>query len=44
LLAVEKIKGSPLSQRLEQNINVVGFGLLLLLMVVITWKDLARLF
>jgi len=43
-LAVEKIKGSPMSQRFEQSVNMVGFGMLLLLMLVLTWKDVVKLF
>ncbi len=43
-LAAEKIKGSPLGQRLESRVNLVGFALLLLLMLFVTWKDIARLF
>ncbi|MBI4120035.1 MAG: RIP metalloprotease RseP [Parcubacteria group bacterium] len=43
-LAAEKIKGSPLGQKLESRVNMVGFALLLLLMLFVTWKDIARLF
>lgn len=43
-LAVEKIKGSPMSRRFEQSVNMVGFGMLLLLMLVLTWKDVVKLF
>lgn len=44
LLAVEKIKGSPLNQKIEQSINTFGFMLLLGLMLFITWKDIVKLF
>ncbi len=44
LLAVEKIKGSPLNQKIEQFINTFGFVLLLGLMLFITWKDVVKLF
>ena len=41
-LIVEKIKGSPINQRWEAKANNVGFALLMLLMVVVTFKDVAR--
>jgi len=41
-LAVEKIKGSPINQRWEAKANNVGFALLMLLMVVVTFKDVAK--
>ena len=41
-LMVEKIKGSPINQRWEAKANNVGFALLMLLMVVITFKDIAK--
>ncbi len=44
LLAIEKIKGSPLNQKIEQSINTFGFVLLLGLMLFITWKDIVKLF
>ncbi|MDD2731581.1 MAG: site-2 protease family protein [Candidatus Pacebacteria bacterium] len=44
LLILEKIKGRPISQKIEQNINSFFFILLISLMVWITIKDIARLF
>ncbi len=44
LILIEKIKGSPVPVKLEAVINGVGFALLLALMVVITARDLIRLF
>ncbi len=41
-LLIEKIKGSPLKQNLEQKINTIGFILLLALMVVVIVKDVFR--
>ncbi len=41
-LLIEKIKGSPLQQSLEQKINTIGFMLLLALMVVVIVKDVFR--
>lgn len=43
-LAIEKIKGSPISPKIENGINVAGFALLMLLMIIITFNDLIRLF
>jgi regulator of sigma E protease len=44
MLALEKIKGSPMNRKVEQAINAAGFAVLLALMVFITWKDIAKLF
>lgn len=41
---IEKIKGSPLKPNFERTANAVGFLLLLLLMIAITVRDVARLF
>lgn len=41
-LLIEKIKGRPVSPRLEQVIHTVGLYSLLLLMVLITFKDVSR--
>jgi regulator of sigma E protease len=43
-LGIEKIKGSPVSQKLENTIHTVGFALLIALMIFITYKDLAKIF
>lgn len=43
-LLVEKIKGSPVNQRIEKISHTVGFALLMLLIVVITWRDIIRIF
>ncbi len=42
LLAIEKIKGSPLSRKTEMAINSIGFAVLLILMVLITVHDIVR--
>jgi regulator of sigma E protease len=39
MVIIEKIKGSPLSYKIEATINGVGFALLLALMVVLTVRD-----
>jgi len=41
-LLIEKIKGRPVSPRLEQIIHTVGLYSLLLLMVLVTFKDVSR--
>jgi len=41
-LLVEKIKGSPLNQVWEAKANNIGFMLLMGLMVLVTFKDVAR--
>ncbi len=43
-LLIEKIKGSPVSPKVENTIHSVGFILLMILMVFITYNDILRLF
>ncbi|MDI6717623.1 MAG: RIP metalloprotease RseP [Patescibacteria group bacterium] len=43
-LAIEKIKGSPLPRKFEQYTNAAGLALLLILMILITIKDIKILF
>lgn len=43
-LIIEGIRRKRLPNRLEEKINFVGLALLLLLMVVITFKDIIKLF
>lgn len=40
---VEAIKGSPIPTRYAHSLNIIGFALLMLLMVLVTWNDIARL-
>lgn len=42
-LLLEKIKGSPIRPRIANALNLAGFGLLLLLMAVVTYGDIRRL-
>ncbi len=42
-LAIEKIKGSPLSRKAERIAHAAGFVFLILLMLAITWQDIARI-
>lgn len=43
-LIIEKIKRSPVSPKVENAIHSVGFILLMILMIVITYNDILRLF
>ena len=40
---IEKIKGSPVSPKIENMIHTIGFSLLMLLMLLITYQDILRL-
>jgi regulator of sigma E protease len=42
-LGIEKVRGKSISQNTKNIVNLIGFGLLLLLIIVITWGDLGRL-
>jgi regulator of sigma E protease len=42
-ILIEKIKGSPVSQKVEQTFHTVGFMLLITLMLLVTYKDIAKL-
>lgn len=44
LLLAEKAKGRPLSRRTEGTINAVGFMVLIVLMILITARDISKLF
>lgn len=43
-ILIEKIKGSPLRGKGAQIANLIGFGLLLLLMLIVTANDIIKLF
>lgn len=43
-LAIEKIKGSPVSVRVEKWVHMAGFAFLIILMLMITWNDIMRFF
>lgn len=43
-LLVEKIKGRPVRQELENLIHNIGFALLIALVIFITYKDIVKLF
>lgn len=42
-LLIEKIKGSRIKPVIANTANIIGFGLLMLLMVVITYNDIVKL-
>ena len=42
-IIIEKVKGSPVDAKLENTIHTIGFVLLMLLMLVITYQDIIRL-
>lgn len=43
-LLIEKIKGSPVSQKIEKAVHSAGFVFLILLMVLVTIRDIAKIF
>ena len=43
-LIIEKIRKKPIEQKTENIIHTVGFGLLMLLIIVITINDIIRIF
>ena len=43
-LLIEKIKGSRMNQKFVNYANISGFAVLILLMLVVTYKDIAKLF
>ena len=43
-LIIEKIKGSPVSSRVENTIHNIGFLLLIGLMILVTFSDIFKLF
>ena len=43
-LLIEKIKGSRLNPKIANTANAIGFGILILLMLVVTFHDVVKLF
>ena len=43
-LIIEKIKGSKVDPKVENTIHTIGFALLMILMLVITFNDIIKLF
>ena len=43
-IIIEKIKGSKVDPKIENTIHTIGFILLLLLMILVTYNDIVKLF
>lgn len=43
-VGIEAIRGRPISPEREGMAHLIGFGLLMLLMIVVTWNDIQRFF
>ncbi len=43
-VGIEAVRGKPISAEKEGLVHFVGFALLMLLMIVVTWNDIQRLF
>lgn len=43
-LGIEAARKKPLSEKIEQNVTAICFGFLIILMVLVTIKDIARIF
>ncbi len=43
-LLIEKIKGSPVSQKVEKAVHSAGFAFLIIVMILVTIRDVVRLF
>ncbi|MRX70627.1 RIP metalloprotease RseP [Bacillus lacus] len=42
--AVEAVRGKPIDRHMEGMVHFIGFALLMLLMLVVTWNDIQRFF
>lgn len=43
-ICIEKLRRKPMNQKIEQNINAFSFGALVILAVIVTIKDIIKLF
>lgn len=43
-VGIEAVRGKPIDPQKEGIVHVIGFALLMLLMLVVTWNDIQRLF
>lgn len=43
-LIIEALKGSPIKPQVANTLNLIGFSILILLMLVVTFNDIVRLF
>ena len=44
MILIEKIKGSPISRKTEAAVNTIGFAFLILLMLLLTIRDVSQWF
>jgi len=42
-LFIEKLRGKPVNPKIENTVNTVGFCILMVLVLVVTWNDILRL-
>ncbi|WP_284139985.1 MULTISPECIES: RIP metalloprotease RseP [unclassified Virgibacillus] len=43
-IAIEAVRGKPMDPQKEGIVHFIGFALLMLLMIIVTWNDIQRLF
>lgn len=43
-VGIEAIRGKPVDPQMEGLVHFIGFALLMLLMIIVTWNDIQRLF
>ena len=43
-MLIEKIRRKPINSKIENTIHAIGFILLIILMIIITWQDIVRIF
>lgn len=43
-VGIEAVRGKPVDPQKEGLVHFIGFALLMLLMIVVTWNDIQRLF
>ena len=44
LLIIEAVRRKPLNQKTEMNLQLLGFGFLIMLSILVTYKDITRIF
>jgi regulator of sigma E protease len=44
LLLIEKIKGSPISERTQATINYIGLVFIAIVFILLLWNDIMRFF
>ncbi len=42
--AIEAVRGKPVDRQKEGMVHFIGFALLMLLMLVVTWNDIQKFF